>query len=88
MFSSVIAAWADISDALAAGDPAVSEGISWSVTGIVRNINIGYFWMLVNCLASAAYVRTCLILALTDPSSCLGALLVTFYTGSCYAEAH
>jgi GDP-mannose transporter len=58
VLSSVIAAWADISDTLAAGDPAVSQGISWSVTGVVRNLNIGYFWMLVNCLASAAYVRS------------------------------
>ena len=57
MLSSIIAAWADISDTLAAGDPAVSEGVAWDVTGIVRNLNIGYFWMLVNCLASAAYVR-------------------------------
>ena len=57
MLSSIIAAWADISDTLASGDPAVSEGMAWNVTGIVRNLNIGYFWMLVNCLASAAYVR-------------------------------
>lgn len=26
------------------------------VTGVVRKLNIGYFWMLFNCLASASYV--------------------------------
>ncbi|KAI0788824.1 GDP-mannose transporter [Abortiporus biennis] len=59
VLSSVIAAWADIGDALAAGDPAVTEGASWglhTVTGVVSKLNIGYFWMLVNCLTSAAYV--------------------------------
>lgn len=59
VFSSVIAAWADISDALTAGDPAVAEGTAWSldmVSDVVTNLNVGYFWMLVNCLTSAAYV--------------------------------
>ncbi len=27
-----------------------------SVTGAVQQLNVGYFWMLVNCLTSAAYV--------------------------------
>lgn len=26
------------------------------VTSIVRNLNIGYFWMMVNCATTAAYV--------------------------------
>ena len=54
----MIAAWADISDALTANDPAVLEGESWAttVTGVVSRINVGYFWMMVNCLTSAAYV--------------------------------
>ncbi|KAI0704369.1 UDP-galactose transporter [Cytidiella melzeri] len=56
VFSSVVAAWADISEALVLGDPAVSEGLAWNITGVVRNLNVGYFWMLLNCLASAAYV--------------------------------
>ncbi|GBE86521.1 GDP-mannose transporter [Sparassis crispa] len=60
VISSVIAAWADISDALIAGDPAVAESISMgrlaAVKGIVTNLNVGYFWMLVNCLTSATYV--------------------------------
>lgn len=56
--SSIIAAWADISDALAAGDPAVVEAASalTSVTGVVSKMNIGYFWMFMNCGTSAAYV--------------------------------
>ncbi|EMD38859.1 hypothetical protein CERSUDRAFT_112581 [Gelatoporia subvermispora B] len=57
VLSSVIAAWADISDALTAGDPAVSEGLS-AVRGVVSSLNIGYLWMLVNCITSAAYVLT------------------------------
>lgn len=54
----MIAAWADIGDAFTAGDIAVLEGESWAttVTGVVSKINVGYFWMLVNCLTSAAYV--------------------------------
>lgn len=59
VFSSVIAAWADIGDALAAGDPVVIEGSSWglaNMTGVVSKLNVGYFWMLLNCLTSAAYV--------------------------------
>ncbi|KAJ3480406.1 hypothetical protein NLI96_g8372 [Meripilus lineatus] len=50
VLSSVIAAWADIGDALAAGDPAVIEGSSWglsTMTGVVSKLNVGYFWMLV-----------------------------------------
>lgn len=56
--SSIIAAWADISDAVAIGDPAVAEaayGLA-SVTGVVSKMNIGYFWMFLNCATSAAYV--------------------------------
>lgn len=25
--------------------------------GVVSKVNVGYFWMLINCLTSAAYVR-------------------------------
>ncbi|KAI0080170.1 UDP-galactose transporter [Panus rudis PR-1116 ss-1] len=63
VLSSVIAAWADINDALTVdmSDPAVVEATAWGldkVTGIVSKLNVGYFWMLVNCLTSAAYVLT------------------------------
>jgi len=57
VFSSVVAAWADISDALVMDDPAVVE--SWglaTIPGAISKLNVGYFWMLVNCLTSAAYV--------------------------------
>ena len=61
VISSLIAAWADISDALALGDPAVAEaaGVAGlaAVTGAVSKMNIGYFWMFLNCATSAAYVR-------------------------------
>ena len=56
----MIAAWSDISDALTAGDPAVLESEGWGFQhfqGFVSNLNVGYFWMLINCLTSAAYVR-------------------------------
>ncbi|KAI0819653.1 UDP-galactose transporter [Trametes gibbosa] len=58
--SSVIAAWADISDALAIGDPAVAEAVNRlaAVGGVVSKMNIGYLWMFLNCGTSAAYVLT------------------------------
>ena len=59
--SSVIAAWADISDALTAGDPAVVEAVGGglsSVPGVVSKLNVGYFWMFMNCATSAAYVSS------------------------------
>ena len=60
VLSSVIAAWADITDALTAYDPAVVESEGWgfsAVSGVVSRVNVGYFWMMVNCMTSAAYVR-------------------------------
>ncbi|KAG5359813.1 GDP-mannose transporter [Yarrowia sp. C11] len=50
VLSSVIAAWSDISGALAASEAGVAA------TTAVTAINIGYFWMLSNCFASAAFV--------------------------------
>lgn len=58
--SSIIAAWSDVSNAFSHSAPAVSTGISVNtlqdLVGTVRGLNIGYFWMLLNCIASAAYV--------------------------------
>ncbi|KAH9933354.1 UDP-galactose transporter [Fomitopsis serialis] len=58
VLSSVIAAWADIGDALTVDDPAVAESLGMLATmrGVVTNLNIGYFWMFMNCAASATYV--------------------------------
>lgn len=59
VLSSVIAAWTDVSAALGAAvpaDPALSLGGFEAVSGAVRKLNIGYFWMLINCITSAAYV--------------------------------
>ncbi|CAA7269274.1 unnamed protein product [Cyclocybe aegerita] len=60
VISSMIAAWSDVTSALSGSLPAVGTGISLdslrSVAGAVRGLNVGYFWMLVNCLTSAAYV--------------------------------
>ncbi|KAF9449945.1 UDP-galactose transporter [Macrolepiota fuliginosa MF-IS2] len=60
VISSVIAAWSDVTSAFAHSVPAVSTGVSAdmmkNLLGAVRGINVGYFWMLVNCLTSAAYV--------------------------------
>ncbi|KAI0372802.1 UDP-galactose transporter [Pilatotrama ljubarskyi] len=60
VISSIIAAWADISDALAVGDPAVAEAMNGlsAVSGVVSKMNVGYFWMFMNCVTSAAYVLT------------------------------
>jgi len=54
--SSVIAAWADVTGAL--GDAMPTDGTTslQAMKGVVYNLNIGYFWMMLNCLTSAAYV--------------------------------
>jgi GDP-mannose transporter len=60
VLSSVIAAWTDVSSVLAGSLPAVGTGVSLNslqtMAGAVRGLNIGYLWMLLNCLTSAAYV--------------------------------
>jgi GDP-mannose transporter len=60
VISSIVASWTDFSSALGNSLPAASNGISagslQAMTGVVQYLNIGYFWMLVNCLTSAAYV--------------------------------
>jgi hypothetical protein len=45
----MIAAWADVATS-------VGDGFS-SVQDTIRSLNIGYVWMLANCIVSAAYVR-------------------------------
>jgi GDP-mannose transporter len=66
VLSSVVAAWADvnsISDASAETISPASEGLDMDlelVSGMVQKLNIGYVWMLFNCMASAAYVRAVL----------------------------
>ncbi|KAI4517739.1 UDP-galactose transporter [Schizophyllum commune Loenen D] len=56
VFSSLIAASSDLSfsipTTLSTGTPLNLDGMG----SAVRNLNVGYFWMLINCLASAAYV--------------------------------
>jgi len=57
VISSIIAAWADISEALEIPSSLVNPASSSEAfTGSVHEFNIGYFWMLVNCLTSAGYV--------------------------------
>ncbi|KAF8661333.1 hypothetical protein AX16_001429 [Volvariella volvacea WC 439] len=60
--SSVIAAWSDTSNTFGDSMPAASSALTLdslsAVTGAVRQLNIGYLWMMLNCLASAAYVLT------------------------------
>ena len=57
VLSSIIAAWADKMDAPTNAIPALDPNISISmVTGVVRNLDVGYLWMLVNCWATATYV--------------------------------
>jgi GDP-mannose transporter len=47
VFSSVIAAWADIQHALTSAAEAHTQ---------VSTLNAGYVWMMANCLCTAAYV--------------------------------
>ncbi|KXN89373.1 GDP-mannose transporter, partial [Leucoagaricus sp. SymC.cos] len=60
VLSSIIAAWSDVTSAFAQAVPTVSTGVSvgtlQSLLTTVRGLNVGYFWMLFNCLTSAAYV--------------------------------
>lgn len=61
VLSSILAAWADVNNV------AQKLGDSLPVTAVMaidmefvsdtfRKLNMGYFWMLLNCLTSAAYV--------------------------------
>lgn len=62
--SSVIAAWSDISNTLAASvsgaidtlDPITGAEIPIPATTMMGQLNVGYIWMLLNCFSSAAYV--------------------------------
>jgi GDP-mannose transporter len=50
VFSSIVAAWADISHALS-GPAATGEAADK-----VATLNAGYLWMMINCFCAAAYV--------------------------------
>lgn len=50
VFSSVIAAWADIQHAVS------SHGSESAASNTISTLNAGYIWMLLNCFCSAAYV--------------------------------
>jgi GDP-mannose transporter len=60
VLSSIIAAWSDVSSAISDSLPAVSDGASFAslqgMASVVHKLNVGYLWMLTNCLTSAAYV--------------------------------
>ena len=58
VLSSVIAAWADMNDAetAAATIPVSASAGLELMTAVVNRLDVGYFWMLLNCLASAGYV--------------------------------
>lgn len=51
VFSSIIAAWADIQHAL--GTTGVGKT---AATDKISTLNAGYIWMLINCLCTATYV--------------------------------
>lgn len=61
--SSVIAAWSDISTTLARISTGVAvvdptSGAEVPLSGAaVSGFNVGYAWMFINCVASAAYVN-------------------------------
>jgi len=58
--SSIIAAWTDItsamSDAAASGQSGLAASGFTALSGAVQSLNIGYLWMLANCMTSATYV--------------------------------
>ena len=53
VFSSIVAAWADISHALSAHSGNASTG---EAADKVATLNSGYLWMMINCFCAAAYV--------------------------------
>jgi len=62
VLSSVVAAWADVNSAgdsaaeiVPPATAALGTGLEF-VSGTMQKLNIGYVWMLLNCIASAAYV--------------------------------
>jgi len=40
------------------------------VTSVVRNLNVGYFWMMVNCATSAAYVLSPVVITVPPLTPC------------------
>ncbi len=58
--SSVIAAWTDITTAATTGALDIIDSTTGAEiplpTGMIGQLNIGYLWMMANCLCSAAYV--------------------------------
>lgn len=58
VFSSIIASWTDIVGMFTATYGAADSAILAEAKPIntLMGLNIGYFWMLANCFASAAYV--------------------------------
>lgn len=62
VLSSVIAATADVSTT---GDLDGASSVLIDlprVTSVVRNLDVGYLWMMLNCVTSAAYVFPVLLL--------------------------
>lgn len=53
VFSSIIAAWADIQTALTSH---ATTTTTTTAASQLADLNAGYFWMLANCLSTAAYV--------------------------------
>lgn len=53
VFSSVIAAWADIQHALSSHG---GDALSAEASAKIATLNSGYIWMMLNCFCSAAYV--------------------------------
>jgi len=59
VISSIIAAWSDVSTALLETLPLIGSAVPFdfqAVKGIVQGLDLGYVWMLCNCMTSAAYV--------------------------------
>jgi GDP-mannose transporter len=83
VISSIIAAWSDVASGLSGSLPAVSTvslNELQNLAGAVRGLNVGYFWMFVNCLTSAAYVRISVFVLVNDVNS--------FTIGAFHAETN
>ncbi|KAI5995688.1 hypothetical protein EDD15DRAFT_2387633 [Pisolithus albus] len=61
VLSSILAAWVDVNSAVEgsvdSSTPLVGVSVAM-VSDTLRKLNFGYFWMLLNCLTSAAYAIT------------------------------
>ena len=60
VLSSVIASWSDVKNAVVVDPTTPPSELGTDYMSVVRNLNAGYLWMMINCFVSAGYVGLCL----------------------------